>query len=29
MPTKGGVRIGECKDEDRWRSRTCKFMNDN
>ena len=28
IPNKGGVRIGECKDEDKWRCRTCKFLND-
>ena len=28
MPTKGGVKIGECKDTDKWRCRTCKYLND-
>jgi hypothetical protein len=28
MPTKGGIRIGDNKDEDKWRCRTCKYLND-
>jgi hypothetical protein len=28
MPNKGGVKIGECKDKDKWRCKTCKFLND-
>lgn len=27
MPTKGGVRIGDNQDTDKWRCRTCKFLN--
>ena len=27
MPTKGGVKIGECNDKDKWRCKTCKFLN--
>lgn len=28
IPIKGGVRIGENKDTDKWRCKTCKFLND-
>ena len=28
MPTKGGVRIGNCNDKDKWRCKTCKHLND-
>jgi hypothetical protein len=28
MPTKGGIRIGDYKDKDKWRCKTCKYLND-
>jgi hypothetical protein len=28
MPTKGGIRIGDNQDTDKWRCRTCKFLNE-
>lgn len=28
MPTKGGVKIGDVKDKDKWRCKTCKYLND-
>ena len=28
MPIKGGIRIGDNTDKDKWRCRTCKFLND-
>jgi hypothetical protein len=27
MPKKGGVRIGDSNDSDKWRCRTCKHLN--
>ena len=27
IPTKGGIKIGDYNDDDKWRCRTCKFMN--
>lgn len=27
MPTKGGVKIGDNTDSDKWRCRTCKHLN--
>ena len=28
MPKKGGVRIGDNTDEDKWRCPTCKHLNE-
>lgn len=28
MPKKGGVKIGDNTDTDKWRCRTCKHLND-
>lgn len=27
MPKKGGVKIGDSTDSDKWRCRTCKHLN--
>jgi hypothetical protein len=27
MPKKGGVKIGEYHEDDKWRCKTCKFIN--
>lgn len=27
VPIKGGIRIGEYKNNDKWRCKTCKFLN--
>jgi len=27
MPKKGGVKIGDNCDSDKWRCRTCKHLN--
>jgi len=27
MPTKGGIKIGDNQDSDKWRCRTCKYLN--
>ena len=29
MPKKGGVKIGDSNDSDKWRCRTCKHLNPN
>lgn len=28
IPARGGVRIGEYKASDKWRCKTCKYLND-
>ena len=28
IPTKGGVKIGDYNEDDKWRCKTCKFMNE-
>ena len=28
MPVRGGIRIGDNTDKDKWRCRTCKHLND-
>ena len=28
LPPKGGVRIGEYRKDDKWRCKTCKYLND-
>ncbi len=28
MPKKGGVKIGDNQDKNKWRCKTCKHLND-
>ena len=28
IPIKGGIRIGDYKSDDKWRCKTCKYLNE-